>query len=103
MRVERDCEDCYIAEYMSNHVGENFEGIISSIREFGFFVELPNTVEGLVRIETLPDGQYEFDGKFTLTRLGKPVYRVGDKVKVTCVAANISSGQVDFNIISDEN
>ncbi len=103
MRVERDCEDCYIAEYMSNHVGENFEGIISSIREFGFFVELPNTVEGLVRIETLPDGQYEFDGKFTLTRLGKPVYRVGDKVKVTCVSANISSGQVDFNIINGEN
>ena len=98
MRVERDCEDCYIAEYMHGHIGEEFEGIISSVQEYGFFVELPNTVEGLVRLETLKDGPYDYDGKFTFTKNGKPVYRVGDPIKVICSAANVSSGQVDFTI-----
>ena len=98
MRVERDCDDCYIAEYMHGHIGEEFEGIISSVQEYGFFVELPNTVEGLVRLESLKDGPYDFDGKFTLTQNGKPVYRVGDPIKVICSAANVSSGQVDFTI-----
>ena len=102
MRVERDCEDCYIAEYMHGHIGEEFEGIISSVQEFGFFVELPNTVEGLVRAETLKDGPYDYDGKFTLTKFGKPVYRVGDTIKVVCSAANISSGQVDFTVKEKE-
>ena len=102
MRVERDCEDCSIAEYMHGHIGEEFEGIISSVQEFGFFVELPNTVEGLVRAETLKDGPYDYDGKFTLTKFGKPVYRVGDTIKVVCSAANISSGQVDFTVKEKE-
>ena len=74
MRVERDCEDCYIAEYMSSHLGEEFEGNISGITDYGMYVELPNTVEGLVKIETLPDGTYEYDGHFSLTRDGKAVY-----------------------------
>lgn len=98
MRVERDCEDCYIAEYMSAHLGESFEGTISSVQEYGFFVELPNTVEGLVRIESLTGGPYDFDGKFAFTKFGKSVYRVGDKVKVICAAANVSSGQVEFSV-----
>lgn len=96
MRVERDCDDCYIAEYMHGHIGEDFEGNISSVQEYGFYVELPNTVEGLVRLESLKDGPYDFDGRFTLTKFGKPAFRVGDTVKVICTAANISSGQVDF-------
>lgn len=101
MRVERDCDDCYIAEYMTGHIGEAFEGIISSVQEFGFFVELPNTVEGLVRTDTLKNGPYDYDGHFTLTKEGKSVYRVGDKVKVICAAANVSAGQVDFTVVGD--
>ena len=98
MRVERDCDDCYIAEYMKAHLGEDFEGIIVSMQDFGFFVELPNTVQGLVRMESLKDGPYDYDGKFTVTKAGKPVYKVGDRVHVVCAGANVSSGQVDFTI-----
>ena len=98
MRVERECDDCYVAEYMKAHIGEEFEGIITSVQDFGFFVELPNTVEGLVRVDSLKNGPYDYDGRFTFTKAGKPVYKVGDKVRVTCAAANVSSGQVDFTV-----
>lgn len=101
MRVERECDDCYIAEYMTGHIGESFEGTISSVQEFGFFVELPNTVEGLVHTDTLKNGPYDYDGQFTLTKEGKSVYRVGDIVKVVCAGANVSAGQVDFTVDGD--
>lgn len=101
MRIERACDDCYAAEYMSAHIGEHFEGMISSVQEFGFFVELPNTVEGLVRLDTLKNGPYDYDGRFALTKEGKSVYRVGDKVSVICAAANVSAGQVDFVVEGD--
>ncbi|MBQ8782039.1 MAG: ribonuclease R [Oscillospiraceae bacterium] len=100
MRVERECDDCYVAEYMKAHIGESFDGIITSVQDFGFFVELPSTVEGLVRIESLKDGPYDYDGRFTLTKAGKPCYKVGDKISVTCCGANVSSGQVDFTVNS---
>ena len=101
MRVERECDDCYLAEYMTKHVGETFEGMVSSVQEFGFFVELPNTIEGLVRVDSLSKGPYDYDGHFTLTKDGKPAYRVGDTVKVICIGANVSAGQVDFVIDGD--
>ena len=101
MRIERACDDCYTAEYMSAHIGEHFEGMISSVQEFGFFVELPNTIEGLVRMDTLKNGPYDYDGRFAFTKEGKSVYRVGDTVKVICAAANVSAGQVDFVIEGD--
>ena len=101
MRVERECDDCYLAEYMTKHIGESFEGMVSSVQEFGFFVELQNTIEGLVRIDSLSKGPYDYDGHFTLTKDGKPVYRVGDTVKVICIGANVSAGQVDFVVDGD--
>ena len=101
MRIERACDDCYAAEYMSAHIGGHFEGMISSVQEFGFFVELPNTVEGLVRLDTLKNGPYDYDGRFALTKEGKTVYCVGDTVKVICAAANVSAGQVDFVVEGD--
>ncbi|MBQ7980809.1 MAG: RNB domain-containing ribonuclease, partial [Oscillospiraceae bacterium] len=96
MRVERECDDCYLAEYMTKHIGESFEGTVSSVQEFGFFVELDKTIEGLVRVDSLSHGPYDYDGHFTLTKEGKPAYRVGDTVKVICVGANVNAGQVDF-------
>lgn len=101
MRIERDCTDCYIAEYMHGHLGEEFEGIITSVTEFGFYVELPNTVEGLVMTESLPDGPYEFDGRFSLTQNGKKAYSIGDRVKVICAAANVPSGKIDFTVCKE--
>ncbi len=101
MRVERDCDDCYIAEYMNGHLGEEFEGMICGITDYGMYVELPNTVQGLVRMETLPDGVYEFDGHFNITRDGKTIYTVGQHVRVKCVKSDVASGNIDFNIVSE--
>lgn len=102
MTVERDCEDCYKAEYMSSHVGEEFEGVISSVTEFGFYVELENTVEGLVKADSLTDGIYDFDGGISFKNLTKQkVYTIGDKVRVLCAKAEVSSGNVDFEFIPE--
>ena len=82
MNVERDCEDCYKAEYMQKHIGEEFDGMISSVVEFGIYVMLDNTVEGLIHINSFPPGNYyrcfmsnsSFNKKYTL----------GDKVRTKC-------------------
>lgn len=76
---------------------ESYDGIISSVTSFGMYVELPNTVEGLVRIEDLPDGEYFYDGVMELTDIhsGRR-YRMGDRVRVRCVDANVNEGHVDF-------
>ncbi|MCM1523390.1 MAG: ribonuclease R [Ruminococcus sp.] len=96
MRTERDCEDRYIAEYMTFHLGEEYEGNICGMTDYGMYVELPNTVEGLVKLETLPDGVYEFDGHFSVSKDGKTAYRVGQRIRVKCVRADVSSGNIDF-------
>lgn len=97
MQVERDCEDCYKAEYMKGRVGECFDGMISSVTSFGMYVELPNTVEGLVRMDDLPSGEYFFDGAVQLTDVhtGRR-FRMGDRVRVRCTGADVNAGNVDF-------
>ncbi|MCQ2464147.1 MAG: ribonuclease R [Oscillospiraceae bacterium] len=99
VKIERDCEACYMAEFMKRHLGDEFEGIISSVTDFGFYVELENTVEGLVHINTLEDDTYEYDGLVSLKgeRSGK-IFALGDKVKVKCTASNVNSGNIDFSI-----
>ncbi|MEG0381341.1 MAG: VacB/RNase II family 3'-5' exoribonuclease, partial [Kurthia sp.] len=62
MKLERDCDDCYKAEYMKSHIGEEYDGIISSLAPHGLYVELAKTVEGLLKVENLPEGEYDFDG-----------------------------------------
>lgn len=99
MNIERDCEDCYKAEYMSGHIGDEFEGIISSVTEFGFYVELENTVEGLVHINTLPEGYYSYDGYFSISdEYSDKSFTAGDKVKVICSKADVNSGKIDFEL-----
>ena len=99
MTVERDCEDCYKAEYLSEHIGEVFNGVIMSVKEFGFYVELDNTCEGLVRVESLPAGEYDYDGSITLrNNLTGQSYMVGDNVSVKVVNTNISSGNVSLEL-----
>jgi ribonuclease R len=97
MTIERECEDCYKAEYMKKHLGESFEGIISSVARHGVYVELPNTVEGLIRVEDLPDGEYFFDEVMTYTNIttGKK-YKIGDPIQVICSACDVNSGNIDF-------
>lgn len=97
MKVERDCEDIYKAAYISKYLGEEFFGVISSVAPQGIYVELPNTVEGLVRLSDLPDGNYDLiEGvRYKNTNTGD-VYRVGDKVKISVVKADVASGKIDF-------
>ncbi len=97
--LERSCEDCYKAEYMKQHIGERYNGIISGVTSNGVFVELPNTVEGMVRVDSLPGGVYEYDGYFELREKGGArKYRVGDPLFVTCTASDVNSGRIDFDL-----
>ncbi|MBQ8841712.1 MAG: S1 RNA-binding domain-containing protein, partial [Ruminiclostridium sp.] len=98
--AERDCEKFYMAEYMRNHVGEDFDGYISGVLDSGFFVELPNTVEGKVDVMSLPVGDYEARDNISLVEImSNTVYMMGDKVRVKCVKADVSSGLIDFILV----
>lgn len=101
--AERDCDKFYMAEYMRGHVGEEYEGFISGVIASGFFVELENTVEGKVDTLSLPAGAYEVRGGVALAEtLSNTVYTVGDRVRVKCVRADVSAGQVDFILMNNE-
>lgn len=98
MNAERDCEDCYKAEYMRAFIGETFEGVISSAAAHGIYVELANSVEGMIRPEALP-GVYHYDGKASfVSQRGGSKFTVGDAVKIVVVRADVSSGQIDFEL-----
>lgn len=98
-KVERDVDDLYRVFYMHNHVGEDFEGTISGVTNFGIFVELENTVEGLVRYEDLPNDKYEYqENRFCLQGRNHS-FKLGDKVKVKTLRADILSREVDFMLI----
>lgn len=102
---ERDTLDIKKAEYMMQFIGEEFEGIISSVTGFGFFVMLPNTVEGLVRVETLKDDYYNFDENM-LTLTGERTNRVfalGTSVKVKLLGACKSPSRIDFQLLEGGN
>jgi len=83
---------------MKQHIGEVFEGIISSVTNFGFFTELENGIEGLVRVADLVDDYYIFDDKnFTLTgEHTKKTYGIGDKIDIVVTNVNVASAQIDF-------
>ncbi len=95
-RCERDVDDIKKAQWMSHHIGENFNGIISSVTRFGFFVQLPNTVEGLVRIENMTGDRFDYDEKSLSIRGNKTTYRLGDEITITVVGVNEAQGQIDF-------
>ena len=101
--IERECEDCYKAEYMKAHIGESFTAKISGVTEFGFYAELPNTVEGLVHIRTLPEGEYDYTEPVSLTeRFTGVSYTLGQTVQVVCAAVSVSDGTIDFVLDDDE-
>ena len=98
---ERDTLDIKKAEYMEPFVGQEFKGVISSVTGFGFFVMLPNTVEGLVRLESLTNDYYIFDEK-TLSLTGERsghTFTIGDEVKVKLAAASKVSRRIDFMLL----
>lgn len=98
--VERDVDDLYRTFYMTHHLGEEFDGVISGVTNFGVFVELDNTVEGMIRIDNLPQDQYEyFEDRFMLKGY-KHKFTIGDKLRVKAVRADILSKEIDFELVS---
>ena len=99
--AERESDRLKKAEYMSYHLGEEFDGIISGVTAYGLYVELHNTVEGLVHISTLSDDYYTFDEEnYELSgELTKKIYHLGQKVRVRVADADALSRTVDFTIV----
>lgn len=104
IECEREVDDMKKAEYMEKHIGEEYDGMISSIMSFGIFVELPNSVEGLIKIDDLTDDTYIFDeATFSLRgKKNKRGYRLGDNIRIKVKAANKEAKTVDF-VIADNN
>jgi len=100
IECEREVDDMKMAEYMEKHIDEEYTGIVSGVMSFGMFIELPNKIEGLVRIEDLRDDFYTYD-ESTFALIGnknKRGYRLGDEVKVTVKAASKENHTIDFLI-----
>ncbi|MGI6510386.1 MAG: ribonuclease R [Erysipelotrichaceae bacterium] len=96
--AEREINDYKIAEYMESFIGDVFEGTIVSVLEFGFFVQLDNSVEGLVPVRTL-FGYYEYQEK-SMSLIGpRKTYTIGNRVKVRVTDVNVSKGQIGFETV----
>ena len=99
--AERDVDDIYKAQIMSSHIGEIFEARVSGVANFGIFVELENTSEGLIKLELLPEDDYNYDSK-QLALLGKKhKFKIGDKLKVKVLAANPTLKRIDFALANE--
>lgn len=101
-KVERDAESIKKAEYMQSKIGKEYEGIISSITSFGMFVELPNTVEGLIHFEDLGNEYFIYDEERRTLQgeKSKKIYKIGDSIKVCVIFADKLTRKVDFEKIS---
>ena len=99
--AEFECDDMKKAEYMKDKVGMTMQGIITSVRNFGFYVTLPNTVEGLVRVDSLFDGYYRYDeGRMALINdHTKTMYRIGESITVRVLSASKEARLVEFGVV----
>ncbi|WP_312460547.1 ribonuclease R [Proteiniclasticum sp.] len=103
--AERELDALKKAEFMQQHIGEVFEGIISSVTNFGLFVELPNTIEGLVHITSLYDDYYVYDERY-MTLIGERTgkkYALGEKIRVLVSNVNLDSREIFFEVEEEEN
>ena len=100
-KVERESIDIKMAEYMESRIGKEYEGIISNVTNFGIYVELENTVEGLIRFENLGDEYFIYDDEHkTLTgERTRVVYKVGNKIRIKVIEANKTLRRISFAII----
>ena len=101
--AEREVEAMKKAEYMEDYVGEEYDALVSSVVKFGLFVELPNTVEGLIHITTLP-GFYHFNERDLTLRGEKSgvTFRVGQEIRIRVERADKMTGEIDFSYIPSE-
>lgn len=102
--LEREVEKMKKAQYMQSHVGEIYQGIISGVTNFGLYVQLPNTIEGMVRLESLRDDFYDYEeGKYrVIGRNSRKIYALGDRVEIVVVGADPAERQIDFMMTVDD-
>lgn len=101
LNAERAIEDLYKVLYMQSRVGEEYDGVISSVTSFGFFVELDNTCEGLVPTQSL-DGYFDFNEMNLSLTCGKKQYRIGQKVRVSVERADLITRKIDMALVEDK-
>jgi len=94
--AERTIDDLYKTRYMSSKIGEEFTGIISGVTSFGVFVELDNTIEGLIKLDTLPKGRYDYDEKRFTLKSNNLSFKLGEKLKIKVAAANLQARKIEF-------
>ena len=99
---ERKVDDIYKAMLMKNKVGEFFDGIVSGVTNFGVFVELENSVEGLVKLENLPEDSYNYDEKKMVLAGKNKKFYLGMQTKVQLMAANVIQGKIEFKIVQEK-
>ncbi|TCU75745.1 RNAse R [Tissierella praeacuta] len=99
--AEREVEDMKKAQYMTRHIGEEFEGIISSLTSFGIFVQLENTIEGLVHFNNMLDDYYYFDEEkyYIIGERTNKIYRLGDIVRIRVTDADVIRRNIDFELL----
>ena len=103
IEAEREVEAMKKAEFMEEFVGEEFDGLVSSVVKFGLFVELPNTVEGLIHVTNLPEF-YSYNER-TMTLQGEKsgvVFKVGQQIRIKLVRADKATGEIDFEYLPSE-
>lgn len=102
--AERETEDLKKVEFMKAHEGEVFDGIISNVTSFGMFIELDNTIEGLIRMSSMEDDYYIFNEKqyCLIGERTRKTYRIGEAVRVKLTRADIASRQIDFVLVEEE-
>ena len=97
MTAERSAEDCYMAEYIRQHIGEEFTGIISGVTARGVFVQLPSSVEGFVPVDSFEGCQFTYDGLITqYDALSHKKLTIGQELRIQVVAADVATGRIDF-------
>jgi len=100
--AERAIDDLYKARYMSGKIGEEFTGIISGVTAFGVFVELENTVEGLIKLDSLPKGRYDFDEKRFTLKSNKLTFKLGEKINIKVAGADLQARKIEFVFVEKE-
>jgi len=103
--AERETDELKKAEFMEDKIGEEFDGIISSVTNFGMFVELPNTIEGLVHVSYMTDDYYRYDER-QYAMIGERtanVFRIGDEITVRVIKVNKDEHDIDFEIVGMKN
>lgn len=105
VEAEREVDDMKMAEYMEGHIGEEFDGKISGLTNFGMFIELDNMIEGLIHISSIGNDFYTFNSDIMaiVGEKTKELYRLGDKVRVKVVKASKEERQIDFELVRGEN